>query len=128
MKHFLLDNNRLSGYIPKSLGTCTNLETISVEYNQHLTGTIPESLSSLTDLHSLLINNNQLTGTVPSSFGTSLSSLRYLHVHANQLTGNFDAIFCRPPFVHDLQGFTADCAGGNPEIVCGCCTRCYGNN
>ena len=51
-----------------------------------MTGTIPSSLGSLSNLSELWLSNNQLTGTIPSSLG-NLSNLWGLHLSSNQLTG-----------------------------------------
>ena len=82
----LLSENRLTGSIPSSLGSLTNLESLLLSENQ-LTGSIPSSLGSLTNLESLWLYNNQLTGSIPSSLG-SLTNLESLGLSRNQLTGS----------------------------------------
>ena len=86
VRRLLLSDNQLTGSIPSSLGSLTNLERLYLNDNQ-LTGSIPSSLGSLTNLRSLLLNFNQLTGSIPSSLG-SLTNLRDLWLQRNQLTGS----------------------------------------
>ena len=72
----VLEANGLTGPIPSSLGSLTNLEQLWLFRNQ-LTGSIPSSLSSLTNLTQLALDDNQLTGSIPSSLSslTNLDSL-----------------------------------------------------
>ena len=81
-----LGGNQLTGSIPSSLGSLTNLETLILWENQ-LTGSIPSSLGSLTNLEGLWLGGNQLTGSIPSSLG-SLTNLEQLILWENQLTGS----------------------------------------
>ena len=61
-----LDTNGLTGSIPSSLGSLTNLAWLDLSNNQ-LTGSIPSSLGSLTNLTHLWLNGNQLTGSIPAA-------------------------------------------------------------
>ena len=81
-----LHDNQLTGLIPSSLGSLTNLEYLRLSRNQ-LTGSIPPSLGSLTNLEYLWLSRNQLTGSIPPSLG-SLTNLRLLSLGVNQLTGS----------------------------------------
>ena len=81
-----LDGNQLTGSIPSSLGSLTNLTRLDLFTNQ-LTGSIPSSLGNLTNLETLQLGDNQLTGSIPSSLG-SLTNLGWLSLAANQLTGS----------------------------------------
>ena len=82
----VLTGNGLTGSIPSSLGSLTNLLFLSLS-NNDLTGSIPSSLGSLTNLQELSIAATQLTGSIPSSLG-SLTNLTQLDLHFNQLTGS----------------------------------------
>ena len=88
----LLFDNQLTGSIPSSLGSLTNLEGLNLRHNQ-LTGSIPSSLGSLTNLEGLNLGFNQLTGSIPSSLG-SLTNLRIFWLDGNQLTGSIPAALC----------------------------------
>ena len=81
-----LSNNDLTGSIPSSLGSLTNLLVLDIA-NTQLTGSIPSSLGSLTNLEDLDLHGTQLTGSIPSSLG-SLTNLTDLWLHDNQLTGS----------------------------------------
>ena len=81
-----LVENQLTGSIPSSLGSLTNLEFLYLQRNQ-LEGSIPSSLGSLTSLRYLYLYDNQLTGSIPSSLG-NLTNLKFLYLDINQLTGS----------------------------------------
>jgi Leucine-rich repeat (LRR) protein len=61
-----LDDNRLNGTVPSSIGNFANLEWLHLGGN-NLNGTIPTELGLLSNLEALGLNSNQLTGTVPTS-------------------------------------------------------------
>ena len=63
-----LSNNQLSGGIPSSLGSLSNMTELSLGDNQ-LSGEIPSSLGSLAGLQYLNLGSNQLTEQIPSSPG-----------------------------------------------------------
>jgi Leucine-rich repeat (LRR) protein len=81
-----MQNNQLTGSIPSSIGSLTNLEYLYLYTNQ-LTGSIPYSIGSLLKLTGLGLYTNQLTGSIPSSIG-SLLKLEELDLDTNQLTGS----------------------------------------
>ena len=55
-----------------------------------MTGTIPATLGSLTNLTGLSLWDNQLTGEIPAALG-NLTNLVQLILHDNHLSGNFPA-------------------------------------
>ena len=63
-----LNNNKLSGSIPSSLGSLTNLRFLELAGN-NLNGSIPSSLGNLTNLLYLELDGNHLSGSIPSSLG-----------------------------------------------------------
>jgi hypothetical protein len=81
----ILADNQLTGPIPTTFGSLSNLITISLLRNQ-LTGSIPAELGNLSNLTSLGLDANQLTGSIPAELGL-LSNLQTIAVSANQLTG-----------------------------------------
>ena len=93
LEYLYLPNNQLTGSIPSSLGSLTKLTELDL-FNNQLTGSIPSSLGSLTNLEYLYLSDNQLTGSIPSSLG-SLTNLEYLYLSDNQLTGSIPAALCR---------------------------------
>jgi Leucine-rich repeat (LRR) protein len=81
---FYVYNNLLTGPIPASLGN-TNLADI-IATNNHLTGSIPSSIGKLTNCYDFELANNQLSGNLPSSMA-NMTGLMYVDLHNNQFTG-----------------------------------------
>ena len=77
--------NRLTGRIPRELGSLTHLEDLFL-YRDDLTGPIPAELGNLANLRYLSLGENELTGPIPAELG-SLTNLRGLYLHENDLTG-----------------------------------------
>ena len=80
-----LTGNQLSGRIPSSLGSLSNLKHLSLSGNE-LTGPVPPELGNLTNLQGLHLDDNQLTGSIPSGLG-GLNNLTRLNLAENGLTG-----------------------------------------
>ena len=80
-----LDNNDLSGQIPRELARLSNLESLNLYTNQ-LTGTIPTELDNLTNLRDLDLGNNHLSGQIPKELG-NLTYLTSLLLDENELVG-----------------------------------------
>ncbi|GAB4847413.1 hypothetical protein Ancab_039819 [Ancistrocladus abbreviatus] len=78
--HVLLDNNKLTGGIPSTLGLVRSLEVVRFDRNL-LTGVAPSNLNNLTNLITLLLSNNKLTGSIPNL--TGMSSLSYVDMSNN---------------------------------------------
>jgi len=85
VKELILDDNSLSGEIPKSLTKLKHLELLSFLYNQ-LTGKIPTNIGKLKKLKGLQLYNNNLTGGIPTSL-RKLKQLKGLNLGINQLQG-----------------------------------------
>ena len=81
-----LSGNRLSGEIPRELGSLPNLEKLYLGRNE-LSGEIPRELSGLSRLRSLFLDLNELSGSIPRELG-SLSNLRELALRGNELRGD----------------------------------------
>ncbi|EPS63997.1 hypothetical protein M569_10784, partial [Genlisea aurea] len=78
-KHFHFGNNQLSGQIPPSLFS-SNLSLIHLLLeNNRLTGTIPSTLGLVQSLQVLRLDRNSLSGSVPLNFN-NLTSLQELCV------------------------------------------------
>ncbi|PON60866.1 LRR domain containing protein [Parasponia andersonii] len=56
----------LTGNIPSSLGSLSNLESLDLSYNK-ISGEIPQQLAQLNFLQSLDISHNNLMGPIPQS-------------------------------------------------------------
>ncbi|CAA0820000.1 Probable LRR receptor-like serine/threonine-protein kinase [Striga hermonthica] len=85
LKQVLLQNNNISGHIPKELGYLPNLQTLDISNNK-LSGHVPQSFGFLKHLQYLRLNNNSLSGAVPLSLAT-LPQLTFLDLSYNNLNG-----------------------------------------
>ena len=89
-------------------GVSTNNGRVVVLHlnDNQLTGSIPSSLGSLTNLAQLFLSDNQLTGSIPSSLGSLTNLLEgHLELRNNQLTGSIPAALCRfENFINPQQG------------------------
>ncbi|HRH50005.1 MAG TPA: T9SS type A sorting domain-containing protein [Panacibacter sp.] len=80
-----LDNNRLKGSIPASIGNLGELFILNLPYNE-ISGNIPPELANLKQLNAIYLNNNQFSGTIPAVLG-SIKYLNTLRLDGNNLTG-----------------------------------------
>ena len=81
-----LYNNSFKGTIPSTLGNCSYLPYLGLDYNM-LHGSIPQELMEARSLVSLNVSYNNLTGDLPSEVG-KLENLIQLYVSHNQLSGH----------------------------------------
>jgi Leucine-rich repeat (LRR) protein len=110
-----LYSNQLTGSIPSSIGSLSNLADLYL-YSNQLTGSIPSSIRSLSKLIYLDLNTNQLTGSIPSSIG-SLSNLVELYLLNNQLTGNIPSSIGSLSNLQDLYLFNNQLTGSIPSSI-----------
>ena len=80
-----LDNNNLTGEIPRLLGKLDDLVTLDLGGNA-LAGKIPWQLRELHQLRDLVLNGNALEGPLTREVGY-MGGLRYLHIGDNNFTG-----------------------------------------
>uniref|UniRef100_A0A0D9XT89 non-specific serine/threonine protein kinase n=1 Tax=Leersia perrieri TaxID=77586 RepID=A0A0D9XT89_9ORYZ len=85
LAYLYLEENRLSGQIPRSLAELPSIQELSLGSNR-LSGEIPSALGNLTSLLELILSENTLSGAIPSSLG-ELTSLTYLVLSDNTLSG-----------------------------------------
>jgi Leucine-rich repeat (LRR) protein len=78
-----LKNSNLSGFIPATLGSLTQLQYCDLSGN-NLTGSLPAELNRLTQLEYLDLSENSLSGNVPDM--ASLTKLIVLDLSSNELT------------------------------------------
>jgi len=76
-----LPRNRLSGFLPRSLGILTSLIKFHVNDNL-LTGPLPKSFSKLINLESINLSQNRFTGSMPLAAST-FPNVVLLHLAKN---------------------------------------------
>ncbi|KAL3851068.1 hypothetical protein ACJIZ3_012950 [Penstemon smallii] len=86
LQTLILNNNFITGTLPKSIVNCTNLIWVSLSSNK-LSGEIPSDIGNLVNLAILQLGNNSLSGEIPSGIG-DCRSLIWLDLNSNELTGN----------------------------------------
>jgi hypothetical protein len=84
MKQIYFYSNSISGTIPSTILTMTNVTDIRM-YFCKLRGSLP-NFGMMTQLTQLLLYQNSLTKSIPSGFG-SLTKLTVLYLYRNSLTG-----------------------------------------
>lgn len=103
---FIGRRNRYTGQIPAAFGYLPFLETLILDQNS-LTGNLPKSLENLSDsLVTLTVDRNELSGEFPNSLLSQLTSLRIFSGFGNQFTGDIAESICVLP---SLQSFVTDC-------------------
>jgi hypothetical protein len=84
--------NKLSGSIPKELGSCTKLLSLIINYNI-LSGDLPTTIGNLKNLQIVLdVSNNKFTGELPVQLG-NLAMLELLNLSHNQFNGSIPSSF-----------------------------------
>ena len=78
----VMEDNRLSGPLPATLGDLGDLQVLDLSDNA-LSGSIPSEFGSLTNLVTLDLSNNELTGGVPYGL-LDLPNLENLDLSGNQ--------------------------------------------
>lgn len=75
------DNPGLGGTIPTSIGSATQLASLSIT-NCGLTGTIPTEIGAMADMIQMWLYDNQLVGTIPTEIG-NLVTMKILNLQKN---------------------------------------------
>ncbi|KAK4486913.1 hypothetical protein RD792_006222, partial [Penstemon davidsonii] len=109
LMNFFLSDNRLTGSIPTSLSSLSQLSAMSLNNNE-LTGEIPDAFEALTVLVNLDLSNNSLSGELPPSV-QNLSSLTTLDIQNNLFSGPIPAKMLNiPNFRNDGNPFNSSIA------------------
>ncbi|GLT34931.1 hypothetical protein SLA2020_094190 [Shorea laevis] len=114
----VLADNRLTGGIPRSIGTSSNLKSLHLQKN-YLSGKIPFSLSNCTELHMLALNENELNGSIPRWMGHTFPNLRLLNLRSNKFWGQIPNELCSLNSLRFLDLAQNNLYGGLPS--------CFGN-
>ncbi|XP_052181587.1 leucine-rich repeat receptor-like serine/threonine-protein kinase BAM3 [Diospyros lotus] len=80
-----LSNNRLSGYLPSSIGNFSSLKILLLNGNR-FTGDIPSDIGRLKNILKLDMSRNNFSGGIPPDIGNCFL-LTYLDLSQNQLSG-----------------------------------------
>lgn len=80
-----MTNNRIAGTIPSEIGNLNNLTLLHLAENL-ISGDIPETLSNLVNLFVLGLHRNNLSGEIPQSIG-KLEKLGELYLQENNFSG-----------------------------------------
>lgn len=116
-----LSSNGLRGTLPTEIAGLSKLTHLNLESNL-LSGTMPSELQRLTQLSTFNAHNNLFSNAIPSEIG-KLENLYSLNLGQNLLTGSMPDEICTLRNSR-LSSLLADC-GGEAEVTCSCCTRCY---
>lgn len=102
--HYLIsidfDHCKLSGMIPKEIGSLSNLTYLNLSFN-NFTGGIPEEIGNLTNLTFLNLNRNPLGGSIPNSIG-KMTKLEHLWLANCKLQGVIPLEIGHLVELHDL--------------------------
>jgi len=110
-----LDGNNFSGGIPVEIGNLTNLVSLNFTSNQ-LDGEIPASLGNLAKIQTLILYNNHLAGNIPLTL-SDLDKLTYLDLSGNLLTGTIPQSFGRLKNLQTLDLFRNQLSGDIPDSL-----------
>ncbi|XP_017239932.1 LRR receptor-like serine/threonine-protein kinase EFR [Daucus carota subsp. sativus] len=91
MDELYLNENQISGSIPREIGKLVNLAILSLAYN-NLTGSLPSSIGSLKHLVILSLSYNKFTGDIPPTLGGCVM-LEGLYLEGNLLQGSIPSSF-----------------------------------
>ena len=110
------DSIGLSGRIPESIGTLTELKQLGLK-NNNLSGEIPESIGNLTQLTQLSLSKNSLSGAIPDTIG-NLKSLWWLDLSYNQLSGTLPGSLSNLSILEVLLANSNNLSGAIPQEIC----------
>ncbi|KAI8556240.1 hypothetical protein RHMOL_Rhmol05G0237000 [Rhododendron molle] len=109
LKTIDLSSNKLSGKIPKQIGSLAGLHSLNLSRNT-LTGKIIQEIGQMKMLESLDLSANKLSGEIPGSLA-HLNFLSVLNLSSNNLSGEI-------PLSTQLQSFNVSAYSRNPNL-CG---------
>ncbi|XP_047954625.1 receptor-like protein Cf-9 homolog [Salvia hispanica] len=112
-----LEENNLTGPIPKELGSLVNLWELQLKENYLINGSIPKEFGNLTSLSYLLLYSNKLTGHIPKEIG-SMTAMRMLLLQGNNLNGPIPSTIGNMSELTTLLLFQNKLSGEIPSSIC----------
>ncbi|XP_020203128.1 receptor-like protein EIX1 [Cajanus cajan] len=116
LEYLDVSNNKLSGKIPKSMGTLVHLQALVLR-NNNLTGGLPFTLKNCTDLVILDVSENFLFGPIPSWIGENLQKLKILSLRVNRFFRSVPVNLCYLSQIHFLDLSRNNLSGGIPTCL-----------
>lgn len=111
-----LGGNGVRGTLPAQLGQLTALRVLNIDESR-LSGTLPATLASSTQLHTILLASNpRLSGTLPAYLGT-LASLSVLDVSNTRVSGSLSSALGQLRQLERLQLDRSAVAGTVPTTL-----------
>ncbi|KAF7012925.1 unnamed protein product [Triticum aestivum] len=109
----MLQQNELSGEIPRQIGELENLVTLKLSIN-NLSGPIPSELGYLKKLVRLDFVHNNLIGSIPRDLG-NLTKLTILYLTGNYLSGYLPRELCYLMNLRELSLEANELTGSIPD-------------
>nr|GEV59137.1 leucine-rich repeat-containing protein [Tanacetum cinerariifolium] len=109
-----VENNRLSGGIPESMGEISSLKSLNMRRN-NLAGKLPLSVMSSKSLLIVDLADNKLTGVTGTRNWRRPTSLRLLSLRSNKLEGEFPNELCRLTSIQILDLASNNISGNIPK-------------
>ncbi|KAL3820267.1 hypothetical protein ACJIZ3_006172 [Penstemon smallii] len=116
LKYFSVYSNQLYGSIPSTIGECSQLQTLVLQFNQ-FTGPVPKQIGNLSMLMNLYLGDNNLNGDIPEEIG-KLHNLEYLTLDAIGLRGAFSSFLYNISTLQWLYIGQNNLTGNLPMDIC----------
>ncbi|CAL5057149.1 unnamed protein product [Urochloa decumbens] len=122
LKVLSVQENKLQGAIPNSLGGLTSLERLYFAGN-HLSGLVPPTIGNLTRLFLLHLNGNNLTGTI-ETWVPKLTKLQELYLQENNFVNDIPSSIANLTGLvslnlsnNNFEGFVPPILGSFPQLL-----------
>nr|XP_015900283.2 receptor-like protein EIX1 [Ziziphus jujuba var. spinosa] len=112
----LANNYELSGEIPTSIGSLTNINSLRLSNNK-FTGELPLSLKECKNLVVFDVGGNKLSGAIPTWIGETLQDLVILNLRSNHLYGSIPSSLCHLPHLQLLDLSINNISGSIPKCL-----------